>query len=136
VKKLELESNYLKIILLAILLGISMTGSIGYASNAEADFVMSDGETTTLAEPVVEYLSIDTSSKQTLGLTFDSFAALTAGARVEASMHYPSDVLAGWAVGHFVAHLAQDFIDPDQQKVLITAQLTSGGSGIQLVIRF
>jgi len=61
VKKLELETNYLKIILLAILLGISMTGSIGYSSNAEADFVMSDGETTTLAEPVVEYLSIDTS---------------------------------------------------------------------------
>jgi len=84
----------------------------------------------------VEYLPIEPSSKQALGFTFDSFAALTAWARVEAGMHYPSDVLAGWAVGHYVAHLAQDFIDPDQQQVLVTPMSTNSGSGIQLVIRF
>lgn len=84
----------------------------------------------------VDYLSIEPSSKQALALTFDGFAALTAWARVEAGMHYPADVLAGWAVGHFVAHLAQDFIDPDQQQVVVIPMSTNSGSGIQLVIRF
>ena len=37
-------------------------------------------------------------------------------ARVEAGMHYPADVLAGWAVEHFVAYLAQDFNEYCQQQ--------------------
>ncbi len=84
----------------------------------------------------VEYLSIDTTSKQAFSLAFDSFAALTGWARVEAGMHYPSDVLAGWAVGQFVAHLARSFIDPNQQQVLVRPQSINGGSGVQLVVRF
>ena len=39
---------------------------------------------------------------------FDALAAGTAWARVEAGSHYPSDVLAGAALGHFVSALVYD----------------------------
>ena len=84
----------------------------------------------------VEYLPIDDSPKKALNLTFDSFAALTSWARVEAGEHYPADVLAGWALGHFMAHLARDFIDPEQQQLMVMPQTGNGAGGIQLVFRF
>jgi len=39
---------------------------------------------------------------------FISFGAGTSWARVEAGMHYPSDVLAGAALGHFIAAVVND----------------------------
>ncbi len=84
----------------------------------------------------VKYLPINKSSKQAMSFTFNSFAALTAWAKVEAGKHHPADVLAGWAVGHFIAHLAQGFIDPDQQQVMVSPLVKNGASGINLVFRF
>jgi hypothetical protein len=84
----------------------------------------------------VEYLPIDDSPKKALNLTFDSFAVLTGWARVEAGEHYPADVLAGWALGHFMAHLARDFIDPEQQQLMVMPRTGNGAGGIQLVFRF
>lgn len=82
------------------------------------------------------YLPIGEASKQMLGLTFDSFAALSGWARIEAGKHYPADVLAGWAVGHFIANLGQAFIDPQRNDILISPQTSKGATGVQLVILF
>ncbi len=83
-----------------------------------------------------QYLPISRTSKQLLGVTFDSFAALTCWARVEAGKHYPADVLAGWAVGHFIANLGQAFIDPQRKFILISPQLVDASTGLQLTILF
>lgn len=42
-----------------------------------------------------------------------SLAAATAWARLEAKRHYPSDVLAGLALGHFVARVIQESLMPE-----------------------
>jgi hypothetical protein len=68
--------------------------------------------------------------------TFDSLAAITGWARVEAGMHFPSDVLAGWALGHFTADLAKGFINPHQEEIQIYPQSLGDGIGFRLVIRF
>jgi hypothetical protein len=53
-------------------------------------------------------------------------AALTAWARVEAGKHYPTDVLAGAALGNFVALLIHDaFLGKDER---IEAQVVPGGA--------
>ena len=41
-------------------------------------------------------------------VSFGVIAAGAAWARVEGNVHYPSDVLAGMALGHFVAALIND----------------------------
>lgn len=62
----------------------------------------------------VHYVDIESSTKSGLNWTFNGFAALTGWARVEAGVHYPSDVLAGWALGQFMSHLVVSFIQPDR----------------------
>ena len=50
-------------------------------------------------------------------LALASLAAGTAWARVEAGQHYPSDVLAGAALGNFIAVLIHDaFLDQDEMS--------------------
>jgi hypothetical protein len=58
----------------------------------------------------VDYLPISDSTGLVIETGFNSLAALTGWARVEAGLHYPSDVLAGWALGHFMSHLGRSFI--------------------------
>ena len=89
-----------------------------------------------MAKLNIEYLPIGTTSKQTLNYTFDGIAALTAWARVEGGEHYPSDVLTGWALGHFFGYLAKGFIVPDQQQLVIRPQLSRDSTGIELSIKF
>ncbi len=84
----------------------------------------------------VEYLPVSSQSKQALTYTFNSIAALTAWARVEAGEHYPSDVLAGWALGHFLGYLAEDFIAPDQDQLRISTQISGDSIGVGMEFRF
>jgi membrane-associated phospholipid phosphatase len=50
------------------------------------------------------------------------FASGVAWARVEAGWHYPSDVLAGAALGHFLGTFLHDaFLGPDPRTSLVTA---------------
>jgi membrane-associated phospholipid phosphatase len=51
-------------------------------------------------------------------------AALATGwARVEAGMHYPSDVLAGWAIGRFLTRTAEAWFDDDPASPMVGLNL-------------
>jgi hypothetical protein len=72
----------------------------GHASTA--------GAFTTLGRRNVSSLSISPSGRKYINLTFYGIAAGTAWARVEAKKHYPSDVLAGYAIGHLSSAIISD----------------------------
>ena len=84
----------------------------------------------------IEYLPINETSKQALGFTVDSFAALTGWARVEAGEHYPSDVLAGWAFSRFLSRISQEFIDPERDQYTIRPMTGPDTTGIEIIIKF
>jgi membrane-associated phospholipid phosphatase len=60
------------------------------------------------------------------------FALLTAGtawARVEAKKHFPSDVLAGIAIGHFIGAFMNDaFLGLDPQDAQLSLVPARGGA--------
>ncbi len=81
----------------------------GHASSASAF--------TTLANRNLQSLSLSKRSRTLLRVGFTSLAAGTAWARVEAGRHYPSDVLAGYALGHFISAFINDaFLGLDQNE--------------------
>ncbi|HKI51006.1 MAG TPA: phosphatase PAP2 family protein [Geothermobacteraceae bacterium] len=82
----------------------------------------------------LDALPLVPAARTTLRGTGYALAWGTAWARIEAGQHYPSDVLAGLALGHFVARVAQDTLLPnaqhaanfdlqlDRQRLLVTLQ--------------
>ncbi len=61
-----------------------------------------------LAARNIDAMNIDKSARTGLKAACYSFAAITGWARVEADMHYPSDVLAGLALGYFLGAFFYD----------------------------
>ena len=61
-----------------------------------------------------------------------------AWARVEGHRHYPSDVLFGAALGHFMAAFIHDaFLDlPENDRISLTGFPVENGAGIQLAVHF
>ena len=59
-------------------------------------------------------------------------------ARVEAQRHYPSDVLAGTALGHFLTAFIHDaFLNlPENADVDFAVFGVEGGAGVELAFRF
>lgn len=66
---------------------------------------------------------LDDSSKKYFDWTFNSAAIATGWARVEAGWHYPSDVLAGAAVGNVVASIITDMYLDTNENVTVSIQL-------------
>jgi membrane-associated phospholipid phosphatase len=62
----------------------------------------------TLASRNLDYLSLSKRSRTLLRVGLASVTAGTAWARVEAGRHFPSDVLAGIALGHFLGAFFND----------------------------
>jgi len=62
----------------------------------------------TLAARNVQSIDMGPNLRKTMEIGFGVIAAGTAWARVEGGVHYPSDVLAGMALGHFVAAFIND----------------------------
>jgi membrane-associated phospholipid phosphatase len=61
-----------------------------------------------------------------------------AWARVEGRRHYPSDVLFGAALGHFLTAFIHDaFMNlPDDNDAELATFTTDGSAGLQLALRF
>jgi len=62
----------------------------------------------TLSARNVDCLSIPDGARLGLDIGFTALTVSTAWARVEAKQHYPSDVLAGMALGHFLGAFIND----------------------------
>ena len=62
----------------------------------------------TLAARNTQYLDVSDNWRTAMNVGFGVIAAGTAWARVEGGVHYPSDVLFGMALGHFVAAFIND----------------------------
>lgn len=66
---------------------------------------------------------------------FDALAAGTAWARVEAEKHHAADVLAGYAIGHFVAaFVSEAFIEPQLPAAELTFQGYGNGGALRLTV--
>ena len=73
-------------------------------------------------------------ARDSLKALFLTIAAGTAWARVEGGRHYPSDVLAGAAVGNFVSILTHDAFLGRQEKVSWSLQAAPEGHGVSLTL--
>lgn len=62
----------------------------------------------TLAARNLQSVDIGANYRRALSIGFGAFAGGAAWARVEANVHFPSDVLVGAALGHFIAALIND----------------------------
>lgn len=89
-----------------------------------------------MAQINIEHLPISETSKDVLDYSVIGAAGLTGWARVEAGMHYPSDVLAGYALGRFLGHIAHSFIMPDQQQIMLAPVLTEDTVELQVFFSF
>jgi membrane-associated phospholipid phosphatase len=71
----------------------------------------------TLANRNLQSLSLCKTNRTLLRIGFTTLAAGTGWARVEAGRHYPSDVLVGYALGHFISSFFNDaFLGLEQNE--------------------
>ncbi len=100
--------------------------SSGHAGTAAA--------ATTLALANLDHHRLPRWADGALRVGFHGLAAGTAWARVEAEKHYPTDVLAGYAVGRFVAGVVQRaFITPVAPALTLRFDPEPGGAALTLV---
>ncbi|MCH7509406.1 MAG: phosphatase PAP2 family protein, partial [Proteobacteria bacterium] len=62
----------------------------------------------TLAARNLQSIEMGANYRRAMKIGFGMFAGGTAWARVEANVHFPSDVLVGAAIGHFIAAFIND----------------------------
>lgn len=75
----------------------------------------------TLASRNLTFLDMPPAARAGLRLGFLTLTAGTAWSRLEAKKHYPSDVLAGMALGHFLGAFINDaFLGADAQSMQLT----------------
>ncbi len=86
----------------------------------------------TLANDNLNALPLSNSQRQALNYLNWSLATGVAWARVEGQAHYPSDVLAGMALGHFVTGTLNDFFMGDKSGVQIRLLNREEGQRLQL----
>lgn len=92
----------------------------------------------TLTARNLDYINMNKALRRGLQGTVYTAAGLTAWARVEAERHFPSDVLFGYALGHFIAAVANDaFISPGYQgNAMISLIPERDGLSLRLHARF
>ncbi|MEJ2468313.1 MAG: phosphatase PAP2 family protein [Campylobacterales bacterium] len=86
--------------------------------------------TAVLAAKNIEQMPLGETEKKMWQWSSYAVAGLTGWARVEAGRHYPSDVLAGFALGHFIGSFINDaFISPEyQERVALSVDEVSQGN--------
>lgn len=69
-------------------------------------------------------------------IALGALAAGTAWARVEGGVHFPSDVLAGAAIGNFIAQLVNDAFRGTESTPPVRLETVSGTTAIVFTVRF
>jgi membrane-associated phospholipid phosphatase len=91
----------------------------------------------TLAYGNLQYLHLPAAAQTVLGTGMTSLPLLCSWARMEAGAHYPSDVLAGLALGHFFGVFFQDaFLEIDNTEFLIDMASVHSGLTLGFTWRF
>ncbi len=92
----------------------------------------------TLANRNIDSINMPPRLKPVLKVGNTFLASGVAWARVEGQRHYPSDVLAGAALGHFLTAFIHDaFLNlPEDGTVAFAAFPVKGGAGVELSFRF
>jgi len=81
----------------------------------------------------LESLYLDETVENGIRIGVYSIASATAWARVEAEVHYPTDVLAGAALGNFLSRFIHDaFLGLDQQNTYIEIGIIPGKTQLTL----
>jgi len=89
-----------------------------------------------LAKINLDAINLSDGTRLAADIGIDAVVIGTAWARVEAGAHYPSDVLAGMALGNFVGRFVTDaFLGPDSRQSVALAPL-DGGAMLSWDIRF
>ena len=100
------------------------SGHAGMASSAAAL-----GQRNLRAMPIAEPW------RRGASIGFDALAAGSAWARVEAEKHHAADVLAGYAIGHFIAaFVSEAFIEPSLPAAELAFQGSSNGGALRLTV--
>lgn len=90
---------------------------------------------TTMALHNLDYIDMPGWADVTVRIGLYGIAAGTGWARVEARKHYVSDVLAGYAVGHFVAtFMEQAFMQSPAGPVDVTFEQLPGGGALTVTL--
>lgn len=92
----------------------------------------------TLSNRNVDLINMPGSLRPAIKTSNLVLASGVAWARVEAQRHYPSDVLAGAALGHFLTAFIHDaFLNlPEDRGVDLAIFPFDGGAGVELAFRF
>jgi membrane-associated phospholipid phosphatase len=85
----------------------------------------------TLAARNIDYMNISDTQKAWWKAGGYTVAGLTGWARIEGNRHYPSDVLFGFALGHFIAAFMNDaFVTPEGRDNVAFRVNTAGPDGL------
>ena len=89
----------------------------------------------TLGRQHLAYIDMPPAARTALVFGFEGLAVGTAWARVEARKHYATDVLAGYALGHFTAaFLHKAFLETALPRSELVFQPIDGGGAIRLTL--
>ena len=90
----------------------------------------------TLASRNVDSLDLSEKSRRIMRYTFKGMAAGTAWARVEANLHFPSDVLFAAGLSHFLSAFIHDAFMGLDDDTVVSVTRERGGMSLQLGWRF
>ena len=89
----------------------------------------------TLGQRNLRTLTIAPGWRRGASFGFDALAVGTAWARVEAEKHHAADVLAGYAIGHFIAaFVSEAFIEPGLPTAELRFQGIGNGGALRLTV--
>lgn len=92
--------------------------------------------TSTLARRNLDGITLPEGVRRILGSGFLAMASACGWARVEAGVHYPSDVLFGAALGNFFAVFIHDAFLPADSRAQVAAFLGPGEGSVAVAVRF
>ena len=89
----------------------------------------------TLGQRNLRALALAPRWRRTASLSFDALAVGAGWARIEAEKHHAADVLAGYAIGHFIAaFVSEAFIEPTLPAADLSFQAIGNGGALRLTL--